>query len=294
MNAVTGFRSFHPLPGFLYYAGVMLMSMLLLHPVYLATAVVCMAALNLISDRPGKMLRIMALFLLLSMALGAINPLFSHRGSHILFQWMDRPVTLEAVLYGLTMALSPLAMMYACMSYQQVVTSDKFLYLFGSLWPKGALIVMMAMRFVPLLYRRLRQISQVQRTKGVSLTGGPLRKRINDGVKVLHILLTWSLEDALQTADSMKARGYGTGPRSAYRPYRMRPRDWSLLVFIAAACLLCVGGRAFGYGLLTIYPRLETLRLHSWEWIHFGVFALYLCTPLLIEGKEWLQWRFYK
>lgn len=54
-------------------------------------------------------------------------------------------------------------------------------------------------------------------------------------MKRLEVLLTWSLEEGLQTADSMKARGYGTGRRSSYSPYRWRPKDGAALFFLLIA-----------------------------------------------------------
>ncbi|MDF2961044.1 MAG: hypothetical protein K0S39_2779 [Paenibacillus sp.] len=291
----AGFRSLHPLPGFVYYTGVMLFSMLLLHPVFLAAAVVLLFIINLAYEESGKMLRTLVVFLLAGLIIFILNPLFSHRGAHILFYIWDQPVTLEALLHGLTAALSPIAIIFTFLSYNRVVTSDKFLYLFGSLWPKGSLIVVMAMRFVPLLTRRLKQIALVQRTKGISLTQGPLKQRCQNGMKLLQILLTWSLEEGLQTADSMKARGYGTGPRSAYSPFRMQSKDRLTLVYLAVIGAYCLWERfTAGYGVLMIYPRLEPVQLNAGEWLLFGVFLLFIGTPLLVDGKEWLRWRFSK
>jgi energy-coupling factor transport system permease protein len=291
----TGFRSLHPLPCFVYYIGVMLLSMLLLHPVFLVAEVILLFIINLAYEGTGKMLRTLVVFLLVGLIIFVMNPLFSHRGAHILFYIGDQQVTLEAMLYGLTAALSPIAIIFTFLSYNRVVTSDKFLYLFGSLWPKGSLIVVMGMRFVPLLTRRLKQISLVQRTKGVSLTQGSLKERCQNGMKLLQILLTWSLEEGLQTADSMKARGYGTGPRSAYSPFRMQGKDRLALVYMVLLGAYCLWGRFMaGYGVLTIYPRLEDLELNPGEWFVFGVFLLFISTPLLLDGKEWLRWRFSK
>lgn len=293
----TGFRSLHPLPCFLYYAGVMLLSMLLLHPIYLTASVVLMILLHISyeGDQSRGALRMLLSFLLIGLFLFLLNPLFSHRGEHILFYFMDQPVTLEAIEYGLTLSLSTLSLLFAFMSYRQVITSDKFLYLFSSIWPKGTLVMMMAMRFVPLLQWRLRIITQMQRTKGISIMNGPLKKRIGDGMKLLQVLLTWSLEEALQTADSMKARGFGRGPRSTYTAYRMRSRDWTAVVVMVIACLICIAGRiVYGYGQLTIYPRLETIWLSGAEWFEFAIFVLFVGTPLLMDGKEWARWHFLK
>ncbi|MFD2875261.1 hypothetical protein ACFTAO_03675 [Paenibacillus rhizoplanae] len=52
----------------------------------------------------GRLLaRSLPFMLLMAASVALLNPLFSHRGAHILFYWLDQPITLEAVLYGLMM-----------------------------------------------------------------------------------------------------------------------------------------------------------------------------------------------
>lgn len=92
-------------------------------------------------------------------SVAVINPLFSHRGSHILFYFMDQPITLEAVFYGLMMMTVLLTIFILFISYNYTVTADKFMYLFAGVAPKTALLTLMTIRFVPLFQRRLRQIS---------------------------------------------------------------------------------------------------------------------------------------
>lgn len=288
---ISGFRSLHPLPAFLYFAGVMLLAMLLLHPAFLAVSAVFLLLINVRYEPTGRMLRTLFLFLAFGLVLFVINPFVSQRGRHILFEWMDRPVTLEAVLYGLTMALSPLTIVLAFILYNRMVSHDKFLYLFASIWPKGSMITVMAMRFIPLFTRRLSQLTAVQQTKGVSLTSGPLRSRLSSGMKLLQILLTWSLEEALQTADSMKARGFGLGRRSTYAAYSLDRRDYFITAWILFTLLFCIGTRLTGMGMLTIYPRMESLAMPRMEQLQLLVYFLLIGTPLWVDGREWLRWR---
>jgi len=291
---IAGFRTLHPLPVFLYYAAVMLLAMLLLHPVFLLTALVLLGAWNVTIRAGERMGRTLLIFVAVGMALFVLNPLFSHRGEHIWFYLWDQPITLESICYGLTISLSTLCMLFAFQSYRHVVTSDKFLYLFAGVWPKGTLMTIMTMRFVPLLDERLRMIADVQRTKGISLAYGPLRQRAAAGMKLLLVLLTWSLEEALQTADAMKARGFGAGPRSTYRRFRMRARDWRVVAAVALPLLVCLAGRLYGYGVLEIYPSVQSWRLDGWQWLAYGAFAGLVALPLLMEGRERLRWRLLK
>ncbi|MCD1259876.1 cobalt ABC transporter permease [Paenibacillus athensensis] len=291
---IAGFRTLHPLPVFMYYAAVMLLAMLLLHPVFLLTALVLLGLWNVTIRAGERMGRTFVIFMTVGIALFVLNPLFSHRGEHIWFYLWEQPITLESVCYGLTIALSTLCMLFAFQSYRQILTSDRFLYLFAALWPKGALMTLMTMRFVPLLDERLRMIADVQRTKGISLAYGTLRQRASAGMKLLLVLLTWSLEEALQTADAMKARGFGAGARSTYRRFGMRARDWRAVAAVALLLAVCLVGRVYGFGVLEIYPSLQAWWLRGWEWLEYGAFAGLVALPLFMEGREWLRWRLLK
>ncbi|UUZ81288.1 energy-coupling factor transporter transmembrane protein EcfT [Paenibacillus sp. P26] len=150
---------------------------------------------------------------------------------------------------------------------------------------------MMSMRFVPSLKHRLAEIASVQRMKGVDPGHGDLRKRTTDGMKSLQILLTLSLEEALQTADAMKAKGYGSGSRGRYEEFVMRSRDWGLL---AALLTLFAGGvifRFLGYGTYRIFPSLGPVTMQGWEPLAYGCFTLFAALPVLIEAKEVCLWR---
>src|SRR4051812_9805226 len=101
-----GFRTLHPFPGFLYYAVLMVFSMLLFHPLFLITSLLAMIGLNMLHDG-GKQIRPWAgYYVIVGLIIIIVNPLFSHRGSHILFYLFDNPITLESILYGITMMLS--------------------------------------------------------------------------------------------------------------------------------------------------------------------------------------------
>lgn len=287
----SGFRAMHPAVAFLYYGGLILFAALLFHPVFLLTELAGVIVLLLLQGQGKILLRGLPFYLLMSGSVAVLNPFFSHRGSHILFYFMDQPVTLEAVLYGLMMMLVLLTILIVFVSYNYTVTTDKFMYLFSAAAPKSALLALMAIRFVPLFQRRLRQIAGVQRLRGIDTGRGGLVKRMKDGMTLLKVLLTWSLEEALQTADSMKARGYGVRKRSMYTMYKLDRQDTVTLILLAGSGLITLAGWLQGYGKLQIYPRLRPVE-HSWqEAVIYGVFCLFVLIPVVLEGKEKWLWR---
>ncbi|MGF7086912.1 energy-coupling factor transport system permease protein [Kroppenstedtia sanguinis] len=278
-----GFRDLHPVVTFLYYAGVLLLLLLMFHPLFILSAWILLFAVNLLYDGGKELLRWKGVMGMTAGLVLVVNPLISQRGSHILWEGSSHRITWEAVLYGGMMAGIILCVIAVFSSYQQVIPSDKFLYLFSRLLPQWALLTVLALRFVPLLRERLDEIGRVHRSREDEIPKLSLRERLRRSMKRLEVLLTWSLEEGLQTADSMKARGYGIGRRSSYSPYRWRSKDGVALLFLVIAGGACLYGWSQGLGILTIYPVLESLELTDGGWALLGGYLAFFGFPVLVE-----------
>ncbi|WP_342564433.1 energy-coupling factor transporter transmembrane component T [Paenibacillus sp. FSL R7-0345] len=287
----SGFRAMHPAVALLYYAGLLLFAALLMHPLFLITEFAGVIILLLLQGQGRQLLRGLPFYLLMAGSVAVLNPLFSHRGAHILFYLWDQPVTLESVLYGLIMMLVLLTIFVLFISYNYTVTTDKFMYAFAAVAPKTALLTLMALRFVPLFQRRLREITMIQRFRGIDVAKGNLRKRMRDGMTLLKVLLTWSLEEALQTGDSMKARGYGIRKRSTYSVYKMDRADKAVLLLLVVSGLIPLILWLQGYGTFEIYPRMKPLVFGTGEVLMYISFCLFVLIPPGLEGKEIWLWR---
>ena len=88
----------HPLSVFCYFAGVMSVSMLSLHPALIILSLLGCLTLLLLHNQVKA--RTLAASLGLFTVLTLLNPLFYHDGITMLFVINDRPFTLEALLYG--------------------------------------------------------------------------------------------------------------------------------------------------------------------------------------------------
>ena len=138
---------------------------------------------------------------------------------------MGNPVTLEAILYGLCSAASLVAVIVWFSCYNKVITSDKFLYLFAKFTPAAALLITMTVRMISKLKTHLQAIAKAQHAIGLDQNTGNVLQRVKKGMRILSILLNWSLEDGIETADSMKARGYGLKARSTFSLFKFDKRD---------------------------------------------------------------------
>lgn len=277
---------------FCYFALVLVFTMFLPHPAALALSLVCAVgyAVRLKGGRAvGRSLRY-----LLPMALIAavVNPAFSHQGATILaYLPSGNPLTLESVLYGVFSAvlLCAVIVWFSCLT--EVFPSDKFLYLFGRVIPALSLVASMSLRFVPQLKARFQLVSDAQRCLGRDGSQGGARQRLRAMTTVFSTLLTWSLESAVETSDSMKSRGYGLPGRTAFSLYRFDRRDLSVLVWLGLCGLYLACGWALGAFDWRWYPRVKAAPLTPFT-ASFPLVFLALClTPVFLDRREDAAWK---
>ncbi len=290
----SGFRGCHPFVIFFYYMCVGIIAMYLNHPLLLLIACLLLIAVNIAHGGGADVKKWLPVLAAMNSVLIVCNALLVSEGTTVLFFLFGRKVTLEATVFGIVLALSLSLLLLMFISFNAVLNGNKFLFVFSSLLPRTAFLIMLAVRFVPLLKKRLDEIADVQRIKGVSVASGTLQERCRNGMALLQILLTWSLEEAVETADSMKARGYGTGKRSPYIPYRMAVADYVWLLILVILLASCIACGAFGYGRIMIYPELGPWNLTFFDVALLVQITIMLSFPLLIEGGEQLRWKYVK
>ncbi len=277
---------------FLYFALVLVFTMFFMHPVSLLISLACALAYD-VYLRGRKAVRFSLRVMLPMMLMAAlINPAFNHEGATILtYLPSGNPLTLESIFYGLAAAvmLAGVICWFSC--YNAVMTSDKFVYLFGRVIPALSLVLSMTLRFVPKFGAQLRAVSEAQRCVGRDASEGTVPQRIKNGITILSIMLTWSLENAIETADSMRSRGYGLPGRTAFSIYRFDERDRAALVWLCFCGFYISAGWLAG-GLRWQYYPLVRGSLGGAFPISFQLVYLALClTPLILNGTEDRKWK---
>lgn len=286
------FATYHPLVNFIYFCSVILCGVLFLHPVFVGIAF--LGSLGYAIFLKGKKLRKTMLFFLLPMMVAAvvINGLINHHGSTFLFYIGNNPVTMESIIFGVVTALmiATIILWFSC--YSEVMTSDKFMYLFGRIVPAASLIFSMVLRFVPRFVAQAKVISDGQKCIGRDVSTGKWREKISHGMGILSMLTTWALENAMDTADAMKSRGYGLPRRTSYSLYRFDRRDGLTFAFLIAIMGVIVYGAISGRNTLTYYPEIS---FHPIDWQGSIVYFFYvaLCLmPLYINIGDHLKWKY--
>ena len=286
------FSSCHPVVNFLYFGLVLVFTMCFAHP--LARAVSLAGALCYVLYLNGKKAAGFTLKYMLPMLLltALINPTFSHEGVTILWYFPNgNPLTLESILFGAAAALMLVAVVLWAACYSAVMTSDKFVYLFGRVIPALSLVLSMTLRFVPKFSAQIRSVSEAQRCVGRDVSSGTVFQRLKNGVTILSIMVTWTLENAIETADSMRARGYGLPGRTAYSIYRFDERDRMALLWLAFCGVTVIGAWIAKGFYWNWYPRIKyTPFLPIVIFFHLVYFALCF-TPLAMDLYADYHWK---
>ena len=291
MQKNDAFADFHPLVNILYFCLAIGFSFVFMHPVGLAVSLLSGIAYMFVLQGK-KALRFALLFLLPVFLLAtAVNPLFSHAGATILAYFPNgNPLTLESILFGIATAAMLVAVIAWFRAFGVVMTSDKFIYLFGRAIPALSLVLSMALRFVPRFVAQMKTVAYAQRGIGRDVSQGSPLQRAKQGMRILSVTVTWALENAIETADSMKSRGYGLPGRSAFSIFRFDKRDKFALLFLLLCAAYIITGAVLGGLRFLYFPQASG----AWGAYSFSVFAVYLvffAWPLFINAKESLRWK---
>ncbi len=290
-NDMNEFYTFHPTVNFIYFLLTITYSMVLMHPVCLAVSLLCAVVhAALLSEKKVTGLRLVWLIPVFLFA-AVTNPLFNHAGVTILAYFPDgNPLTLESCLYGVAAAAMLCAVITHFYCFGRILTGDKLMYLFGRIIPSLSLIFSMILRLIPMLRLRLSAIVSGQKALGTDTKNSSLLTRTRHGLRTLSILLTWTLESAIDTADSMKSRGYGLSHRTAFSIYKFSRRDFILLLFFIGAGGYILTGLFSGAFSYSYYPGISTLSLSPYSVSLYVIYFLLCATPILIVCWEERKW----
>lgn len=287
------FSTFHPIVNFIYFTSVILFSMFFMHPIFQGIALVS-AFIYSISIKGKKGLKFNIIYLLPMMFFMAIlNPAFNHAGVTILFYLKSgNPITLESILYGLAAACMFITTILWFSCYNAVMTSDKFIYLFGRVIPALSLIFSMVLRFVPRYINQIKVISNAQKCIGRDVSQGNMLRRARNGIKILSIMTTWVLENAIETADSMKSRGYGLPGRTSFSIFRFDSRDKVMFSIIIGLLSIILMGAALGQNTIRFFPSIAFTEITIFSILVYLSYFILCMIPIIVNFQEEAKWKY--
>lgn len=288
------FSDCHPAVNFIFYLGALIMGMCLIHPAF----IICSMTLSLVYYWIVKkhILKYLGMVFTLFAGMAVINPLFNTQGVRVLFTfWNGRPYTLEALCYGMAMGSIFVTVLTWFATYNEIMTSDKFLYCFGRFSPAITLVITMVLRLVPEFQKKIKQIGGARRCIGMSVENGTTYEKAEHGLTLVSALTSWALEGGVVMADSMRSRGYGCGKRTSFSIYKLRNVDRNILL-VMLMLMFVVGISVHNGGAYVEYvPQIEMAGIQDiWTWIGTAAYLVFLSIPTIMNIMEELRWHILK
>ncbi len=217
----------------------------------------------------GSFVKLGAFLLALTIPLNALS---MHLGQMVLFRlpqsWpiIGGPITLEAMIGGAVNGLALLTILIVFASFNAVVDHYQLLRATPAFLFQAGVIVSIAITFVPQMVLSAKEIRQAQRIRGHRFRG------IRDLLPLVIPLLANALERAIQLAETMEARGFG----SAVRPLSRRQAMWSQL-----GTLIALLGLLGGLSMLALLPERS-----PWGWTLTGLAVAGMLAILGVQGRR--------
>jgi len=213
---------YHTTTWLLWLLAALIPTMLTKNPLYLTVLLLAVAVVYGTIGRSSPLAASWGLLLRASLFLAAfsalINPLTVHYGDTVLLTLprlclgprgtvlleLGGRITLEALSYGLANGLSLMAVILIFATFNTLVDYHQLLRSIPPFLYQTGVVISIAITFVPQMMASLQEIREAQTIRGHRFRG------IRDLLPLLMPLLTSGLERAIQLAESMEARGFGS------------------------------------------------------------------------------------
>lgn len=275
----------HPVSIFLFCTALILLAIIFSHPLYLLVLAVA-AALGTAGSGGREALRqLVRLAGPLGLAVVLFNLLIGRSGHTALVSgW---PFTLEALVYGMVMAVRLFTLLAGWSLFSLTVRIEEILGRSRLFAGRAGLAVSLGVRLFPLLLEEQRRITEAMRSRGVWLARGRWFRRVENSLAVWQPLLLNTLERSWQLGEAMMARGFAGGCRHPLYDLPLQPLDFWLLAGLAVAGGAAVASLATGAASFAFYPVVDCLlKPAALRWL-----------PFLAGGFLWpafLAWRWQR
>ena len=285
MIVLNRFSKLHPILHLFFYAFSLVFVLVVSNPFYSFASLFCAMLYNAVIT-PKRIKKNIAFALIIIAFVSFFNMLFAHYGADVLFRIGRTEFTLEALFYGFNQGLvfAAVIMWFTALSFNS--DGDRVLYLF-SFAPKLSLMFSMILGFIPRFNKKLGEIRDAQ--KGLKGGESPkdLKEKFKSEINILSVLITYSLESSIITADSMNARGYKQGALSVKR-YSICPQDVIFTIIILASAVYLIYSKAVGDISFVFEPVIYS---KSFSIGAFVVFCIAEAIPFFAEMWEEMLWK---
>lgn len=287
-----GFEACHPAVNLIYFVTMIAGTIVFQHPVFLAISVLCAFVYSV--KRNGRKALVFNLCLLPAVIIFALYySSYHHFGiTNLARNFIGNQLTLESIVYGFVLGFSIAGVIMWMSCVYSVFSSDKMVYLFGKVWPALSLFLAVLLRAVPRIKLEARRINKAQQGIGRGADQGTFFQRMRNCIRILSMLITWTIDSLTTMSDSMRNRGSSLRGRTAFSIYRFDNRDRAYVIALFTVITITLMGVMLHqmdmvYNPSLIFPAVTPMSYVFW----FGY--TFLCLmPLMLE--LWTEYQFRK
>lgn len=287
------FADYSPITCFIYFLTVSLTVMFINNPLILSISFITAFIYSIYLGGKNTLNLLIKTILPVFLTITIINPLFNHEGATILLYLPDgNPLTFESLIYGVVSAflLSSVILIFFC--FNKILTSDKVIYLFGRITPTLSLLISIILRFIPKFSSQFKKVKSSQYCIGKGVKNGNIIQKIKNCVRIISIMILWSMENSIQTADSMKNRGYGLQHRTSYSNYKFEKRDIIFIIFLTIFSLIIIFGLFNGYLEFYYFPVISNISNDIYSITLYIIYLILCLMPLILDIREDRKWKY--
>lgn len=107
----------------------------------------------------------------------------------------------------------------------------------------------------------------------------------------MSAVITWSLENAIDTSDSMKSRGYGLTGQNGLLKLCIDKRDVTALIYLSVTIIYFLIGALLGKIHYRYFPSMRGTDMSFYSTSIFISYIMICIMPIVIEIWEELKWR---
>lgn len=287
-----GFEKCHPAVNFFYFTTVIAGMIVFQHPIFLLISFAC-AFIYSIKRNGWKALAFNIVLIPLVVVYAFYYSSYNHFGVTVLQQnSIGNNITLESLVYGLVLGfvIAGVLIWFSCV--YSVFTTDKVIYLFGKVSPRLSLFLAIILRMVPRIKKEAKKINTAQRGIGRGANQGNIFRRLRNSIRILSMLITWTIDSLTMVSESMRSRGSSLRGRKAFSIYRFDNRDRAYVIGNFACLTVVLMAVMLKQTDILYDPRIIMTPITSMSYLFYIGYAVFCLMPLGLE--LWTEYRFWK
>jgi energy-coupling factor transport system permease protein len=252
-------------------------------PIVLSLVLASILAAGTLAEVGRELARALRVAAIVAVPIVAVNVLVSREGLTVfarlgnLGPFGQGDLTVEALVYGATIALKVTILMLATTLASLAVDPDELLRVSRRLSFRSALTASLATRMLPVLAGDARRLSEAQRTRpqATGASSGafppsseaspedpespkaPLRARARERGTLIAAVVASSLDRALDVAATLELRGFANARRAPRLQRAWSRHDFAFAISTAALLALTLTARLTGIAPFRIYPEVQ-------------------------------------